>query len=212
MGGPRTSSEAALSGPGRRASGRRDAHTRRGGSLAGTVGTTIPGKDRPSASRSARHSPVPDQFRGHWKPAAKPLGLLRWIRPRVAHPVQASPPKPGSQISAEFTILGTVAASRLDYCCGDPVWSPARAPRRRVLGRTAALHQGIGARDRNAKRSLRGWVRRPGTLGNHHALGPSVTASPPLHQHRRHFGGELPGKGAVKRSLTPHHGGRARPR
>lgn len=143
MGGPRSSSEAALSGPGRRASGRRDAHTRREGSLAETVGTTLPGKDRPSASRSARHSPVPDQFRGHWRPAAKPLGLLRSIGPRVAHPVQASPPKPGSQISAEFTILGTVAASRLDYCYGDPVWSPARAPRRRVLGRTAALHQGM---------------------------------------------------------------------
>lgn len=35
-----------------------------------------------------------------------------------------------------------------------------------------------------------------------------MTASPPLHKHRRHFGGELPGKGAVKGSLPPHHGGR----
>lgn len=145
MGGPRTSSEAALSGPGRRASQGRDAHTRHAGSLAGTVGTTLPGKDRPSASTSARHSPVPDQLRGLWRPAAEPRGLLRCrIPPGVVRPVQASPPKPGSQFSAELAVHGPVAACRLDYRCGDAVWSPARAPGRTALGRTAVLHQGRG--------------------------------------------------------------------
>lgn len=59
MGGPRTSSEAALSGPGKRASRQRDAHTRRAGSLAGTVGTDR--IDPPLPGVSALPSPGPAQ-------------------------------------------------------------------------------------------------------------------------------------------------------
>lgn len=143
MGGPLSSSEAALSGSGRRASRRRDAHTRRAGSLAETVGTTLPRKDRASASTSAQHSPVPDQLRGHWRPATKPLGLLR-CRSDSGWLVQSSltRPKPGSQFSAELMVHGTVAVSRLDHRCGDTVWSPTRALGRRALSCTAVLHQG----------------------------------------------------------------------
>lgn len=55
---------------------RRDAHTRRAGSLAGTVGTTLPGKDGPSASMSAPHSPVSDQLRGHGGQPRNPWGFF----------------------------------------------------------------------------------------------------------------------------------------
>lgn len=132
------------------------------------------------------------------------------MRPGVVCPVQASPPKPGSQFSAELVVHGTVAASRLDYRCGDTVWSPARAPGRTALGRTAVLHQGRGNEPatETQKGVLWGWRRRPSTLRNHHAWGPRLTASPPLHKRRRHFGGELPGRCAVMGSLPPHRCGR----
>lgn len=102
----RASSQAALSGTGRRASRRRDAHTNRAGSPAGTVGTALPGRARPSASRNAQHSPVRDQLRDHWRLAVRALGTPSVpTRPEVTRPVQTSRPTPGFQFSAELRVL-----------------------------------------------------------------------------------------------------------
>lgn len=157
MGGPRTSSEAALSGPGRRASQGRDAHTRHAGSLAGTVGTTLPGKDRPSASMSARHSPVPDQLRGLWRPAAEPLGLLRCR----SHPewfVLSRLPRPNRGPSS-------LRSSRFKEQWPPAAWTTAAAtpcgPQRGLQGErlSAALRfctkgEGMSPRQKRKKQSL----------------------------------------------------------
>ncbi|XP_026634752.1 uncharacterized protein LOC113456053 [Microtus ochrogaster] len=178
----RASPEAALSGLGRRASRRRDAHTRRAGSATSTVGTALPKRVRPYVSRRARDAPVPDRLEatGMSAPAAQPLGTSPVpTRPGVARPVPGSPPASGAPLSVESRVREPVAASRLDYRCGDTVWSPARAPRKRAHGRTAALHQ--ERREEPATETQKGdsgwWLRL------WHAQGPGVTANPPLLPH-----------------------------
>lgn len=200
MGGPRTSSEAALSGPGRRASAaKRRPHAPR----------RIPSRDSrdnpPGKGWTLSFHECPalsslGPAQRPWRPAAKPLGLLLCLSDRgwlVLSKLPRPNRGPSSLWSSWFTEQWPPAA-----------WTTAAAipcsPQRGLLGEglSAALRfcterGGMNPRQKRKKESL--------GLGNRHARGPWVTANPPLHKRRRHFGGELPGRCAVIGSLPPHH-------
>lgn len=158
----RASPEAALSGLGRRASRRRDAHTRRAGSATGTVGTALPRRVRPYVSRRTQDASVPDRLEatGMSAPAAQPLGTSPV--PTRPDPTRGGSPCPGVPADFGRPALCGVHGSRTHG--SQPLGVPLR--RHRVVPGAGSEETGSRphcgstprekgrARDRNAKRGL----------------------------------------------------------